>query len=78
MNWAFGRSVSRTHVFLFQWTADGDNGADGHHAQRPVEEAARPRQGGLKKERKMVDANVYDAGDRDVGVATPPFVQQQQ
>ena len=58
MNLAQSKTDLIIHVSLFQWTANGDNGADGHHAQRPVEEAARPRQGGLKKERKMVDANV--------------------
>ena len=62
---------------FFQWTANGDNGADGHHAQRPVEEAARSRQGGLKKERKMGDANVKDTGP-DVGIATPTLALQQQ
>ena len=69
MNWAFGRSVSRTHVFLFQWTADGDNGADGHHAQRPVEEAARPRQGGLKNKRRMEEESVWESHS-EIGIAT--------
>ena len=53
------RSVSRNHVFLFQWTANGDNGADGHLARRHVEEAFRPKQGGFRNTSKMVDAAAW-------------------
>ena len=52
---ATSRSVSRTHVFLFQWTANGNNGADGHLASRHVEEASRPQQGRNKCKMEMED-----------------------
>ena len=42
-----GRSVSSKHVFLFQWTANGDNGADGHLALRHAEEVSRFQEGGF-------------------------------
>ena len=57
---ATSRSVSRTHVFLFQWTANGNNGADGHLASRHVEEASRPQQGGLRNKHKMEEKTVWD------------------
>ena len=34
------------HVFLFQWTVNGDNGADGNLAQRHVEGELRFQEGG--------------------------------
>ena len=77
MNWAFGRSVSRTHVFLFQWTADGDNGAGGHLARRHVEEAVRPKQGGFRNMRKMVEAHVQE-GHSKIGIATHIPAEQPQ
>ena len=70
------RSVSRNHVFLFQWTANGDNGADGHLARRHVEEAFRPEQGGLRNERKMVEATVET--HLKIGVATQILSQRQR
>ena len=73
---ATSRSVSRTHVFLFQWIVNGDNGADGHLARRHVEEAFRPKQGGLRNERKMVETNVWDAKP-EKSVAIQVLAQQQ-
>ena len=74
MNWAFGRSVSRTHVFLFQWTADGDNGADGHLARRNVEEAFRPKQEGFRNMSKMVEDHVWERHSK-IGIATQSLVE---
>ena len=77
MNWAFGRSVSRTHVFLFQWTADGDNGADGHLARRHVEEAFRPKLGGFINMRKMVEGHVWERHSK-IDVATKSLAEQRR
>ena len=68
------RSVSRNHVFLFQWTANGDNGADGHLARRHVEEAFRPKQGGLKNMSKVVDAAAWETNS-NIGNATQIHAQ---
>ena len=54
------RSVSRMHVFLFQWTVNGDNGADGHLAQRHVEGELRFQPGGVKNKRRMEESTVWD------------------
>ena len=35
------------HVFLFQWTVNGDNGTDGILAQRHVEGELRCQEGGF-------------------------------
>ena len=68
------RSVSRMHVFLFQWTANGDNGADGHLARRHVEEAFRPKQGGFRNMRKMVEEAAWEKHSK-IGDATQIIAQ---
>ena len=50
----------KNNVFLFQWTVNGDNGADGHLARRHVEEASGLQQGGLRNKRKMEEKTVWD------------------
>ena len=75
--WDPSRSVSRIHVFLFQWTADGDNGAGGHLARRHVEEARRPKQGGFRNLSKMVEGHVWERHSK-IGVATHIPAEQPQ
>ena len=48
------------NAFLFQWTVNGDNGADGHLAQRHVEGELRFQQGGLRDKRKMEEETVWN------------------
>ena len=69
MNWAQSRTDLIIHVFLFQWTANGDNGADGHLAHRHVEEAFRPKLGGFRNMRKMVEGHVWERHSK-IEVAT--------
>ena len=54
---------------FFQWTANGDNGADGHLAQRHVEGDFRPKQGGLKNKRRMEEESVWETHS-EIGIAT--------
>ena len=74
MNWAQRRSVSKTHVFLFQWTVYGDNGADGHLARIHVEEAFRLQQGGFRSMRKMVEEAAWETHS-EIGDATHVLAQ---
>ena len=54
---------------FFQWTANGDNGADGHLAQRHVEGELRFQQGGLKNKRRMEEESVWETHS-EIGIAT--------
>ena len=68
------RSVSRIHVSLFQWTVNGDNGADGHLAQRHVEGELRFQQGGLKNKRRMEEESVWETHS-EIGIVTQVLAQ---
>ena len=59
---------------FFQWTADGDNGAGGHLAQRHVEEDFRPKQGGLKNKRRMEEESVWESHS-EIGIVTQVLAQ---
>ena len=49
----------KNHVFLFQWTANGTNGADGHLARRHVEGELGFQQGGLRNKHIKAEATVW-------------------
>ena len=59
---------------FFQWTANGDNGADGHLAQRHVEEDFRPKEGGLKNKRRMEEESVWE-NHSEIGIVTQVLAQ---
>ena len=63
------RSVSRKHVFLFQWTVNGDNGTDGILAQRHVEGELRVQLGGFRNMSKMVGGPAWETNSK-IGNAT--------
>ena len=54
---------------LFQWTANGDNGADGHPAQRHVEGELRFQEGGFRIKSTMVEAAAWETKSK-IGNAT--------
>ena len=57
------------HVFLFQWTVNGDNGTDGILAQRHVEGELRLQEGGFGIMSKTVDAAARETHSK-IGNAT--------
>ena len=60
MNRELGIQVDKSQESIFsffQWTVNGDNGADGHLAQRHVEGELRFQQGGF---RNMVEAGAWE------------------
>ena len=62
------------HVFLFQWTVNGDNGADGNLAQRHVEGELRLQEGGFGIMSKTVDAAARETHSK-IGNATHILAQ---
>ena len=68
------RSVSRMHVFLFQWTVNGDNGADGNLAQRHVDGELRFQLGRFGIMSKMVEGAAWETNSK-IGNATHILAQ---
>ena len=71
------RSVSRMHVFPFQWTVNGENGADGNLAQRHVDGELRVQEGGFRNMSKMVERHVLERHSL-IGIATKSLAPQQR
>ena len=59
---------------FFQWTANGDNGADGQLAQRHVEGELRFQQGGFRIMRKVVEEAAGGTNSK-IGNATQILAQ---
>ena len=62
------------HVFLFQWTVNGENGADGNLAQRHVDGELRVQEGGFRNMSKMVEEAAQEMHSK-IGIVTHILAQ---